>query len=168
MKVIFKFVLFMVFFNLAAVFVASLQIFPTTVYSDLYVMEDDIPNDLSDPDNLPGEFEVIARFLSNTPQFGEELKIAGYTIDLTFWGIVVVAMGGIAAASIVLQSVNPVLGGIAVMLFVFMYLNSKSLFDQLLDNQPGSVNYLILMISVGVIIMFLISVFDYAAGQSSG
>jgi hypothetical protein len=171
MKVAFKFILFMVMFNVSAFFIASLGIFPVTVYGDLFVTDStdtSIVYNMSDPNDLPSEQDLLARFLYNTPQFGRTVQFGPYHISLTFWGIVVVFFGIVAAASIVMQSITPVLGGVVVLAFLFMYLNSKSLFEQILSNQPAAVNYLMLMVGLGVIIMFLITAFDYAAGQSSG
>lgn len=157
MKKIFLIVLFMVFFNISAFLVASVGIFPNTLYGDAFY-------NIEDTETLPTEQEMFGRLLENT--YTERYELLG--ISLGFWEI----MSALAVASIAIaiatKSTAPIAIALVGVMFGVMYMNSRSLFDQITGGLDGSVQYLVLMVGVGILILFVITAMDYAAGQSSG
>lgn len=158
MKKIFLFLFFMIFFNIAAFAVSSMNIFPYSIYGDA------THYDLSNSDDLPTAEIMFQRLVTNTN--GSVAKFMG--VELTFSTVILgmATLGGIIA--IATKSMTPFVVGLIGSLFVLMYSNSRLIFDQITGNLGGSVQYLVLMIGVGVLILFVITAMDYAAGQSSG
>lgn len=158
MKKIFLFLFFMIFFNIAAFAVSSMNIFPHSIYGDA------THYDLSDSDDLPTAETVFQRLVTNTG--GDIAEFMG--VELTFSAVILgmATLGGIIAVAT--KSMIPFVVGLIGSLFVLMYSNSRSIFDQIMGNLGGSVQYLVLMIGVGVLLLFVITAMDYAAGQSSG
>ena len=156
MNIFFKIVFFMVMFNIAAVMIAATGFFPNTIYGDLtYAGIDE--NTVTTPEN------VFDRLILNA---GEPVVIVGkFTLN---WATLI---GSIVAITIIVGAITRstvvVTLGIISTLFVFMYSNSKSAFDRILDNLDSSAAYVGVMLGVGVLILVIIVIMDYAAGQKN-
>ena len=161
MKFLFKVILFMVFFNLAAFFVAYTNFFDTTIYGDITVYGDD----LSNPDNLPSAETIINRIMLNG---GDTVVLVPYLeLELT-WGVLMGSIMGITIAlgAITRSPVIVTLGLISTM-FLFIYNNSKNSLTAITQNMDVGAQYLVLMLGVGMLIIIVLTIMDYAAGQRS-
>lgn len=158
MKFFFKIILFMIFFNVACFFVAFTQFFPNTIYGDIFVYG----NDLSNPASLPTAETVFNRIIMNG---GETFKLAGYEIT---WSVL---MGSIVAITILVgaltRSTIVVTIGLISTMFLFIYNNSKNSLQSITQNMDVSAQYFVLMLSLGVLIIIIITIMDYASGQQS-
>lgn len=160
MKFIFKIILFAIFFNISAVMIASTNFFPNTLYGDATTYGLDPEH----PETNPTPEVMFTRLITNSN--GEAATLWGVT--LTFSAI----MGTIAllaiGAAIATKSTTPVALGLVGVLFTVMYANSKNSFDSIMANLDSVTWYLGLMVGLGVLIMFVIALMDYASGQRSG
>jgi len=145
--------MFMVFFNIAAMFIAYTNFFPNTLYGDTLGVGDD-------PANLKTAESVFTTLSGGVTFFGYELSF-------------VVIMSGLIIFSIgvgVFTKSGPIglAMGLVGFLFVTMWTNSKQALDSISGSMDSSISYIMLMIGVGILIMFVITLMDYAAGQRSG
>jgi len=161
MRLIFKIVIFFLFFNMACFFVASTNFFPTTFYGD--IISDDSYN-LDDPNNLPSPDDMFTAFITNSVT-GDVANIAGvqFTFGYILGGLILVGFG----ASFLTRSTTPIAFMIIGVVFTTMWANSKRVLDSLVADMGGSVQYLVLMFAVGVLILFVITIVDLASGQRS-
>jgi len=149
-----------VFFNLAAFFVAYTNFFDTTIYGDITTY-----GDLSDPNSLPSAETMINRIMLN----GGDTVVLVPILELELtWGVL---MGSIMAITIALGAItrSPViitLGLISTM-FLFIYNNSKNSLAAITQNMDVGAQYLVLMLGVGMLIIIVLTIMDYAAGQRS-
>lgn len=155
MRLIPDMILFAVFFNIAAVFVAATGFFPNTLYGDAFHIG-------TDASNLPAA-EILWNAFVLTPG-GTIISLWGNS--LTFK--VVMALGVVLAVGIgfLTKGTNTIAMALVGYVFFTMYTNSKTLFDTMLSNMDSIVQYLALMVGVGVLIMFVILMMDYASGQA--
>lgn len=164
MKMFFKIVMFLVFFNLAAFFVAATGFFDeeATFYGDVFKDIDD--RDLEDPDNLPNATTVMERILLNGL---EEITIPVINFTLNWWAII----GGIIVFAIIVgyftHSMAPIALGFVSSVFVLMFNNSQSMMLGITQNMHQVTQYIVLMIGVGVLIIIILTLMDYASGQAS-
>lgn len=157
MKKIFIILLWMIFFNVATFAVAALHIFPYSLWGDATTYG------LDDPNELPTPEQLFERLVTNTN--GSIAKLLGQELRFNH---IIVAMAGIGAiVAIATTSMAPFVVGLVGSLFVLMYSNSKTVFDQIASNLGGVTFYIILMIGLGILILFILTAMDYAAGQVS-
>lgn len=157
MKLLFRIVLFMLFFNIAAFMVSAMNIFPNSLYGDA------THYNLDDPTNLPTPEQMFDNLLLNNRM--EITKIIGFDLE---WNIII---GGIlvvvAAVAALTHSSGIISIGFTATMFVFMYTNSKSLFDGLAADMGHMTGYIALMLGLGVFVLVIITIMDYASGQTS-
>ena len=157
--------LFAIFLNIAIFFIASTGFFPYTFYGDATTYDVDDPEfDINDPDKLPTADAMFTRLITNSVT-GNVANIYGFT--LTF-GIL---MASIVLISIVIGRVTSTSNGVSLLIvglmFTVMWANSRRIINSLVSGLDSSVNYLILMFLLGVLISFVILVYDTASGQKS-
>lgn len=160
MKILFKIIMFMVFFNLAAFLVAATGFFHgNTLYGDVTVYNPEDENyDLSDPYKLPTPEQMFDKLISGGP------KVGPYDISWNFIIFTLIIATGVVGA--LLRSTVLVSIALVITLF-FMFNNSQTLFRSIAGNMDASVMYIGLMIGIGVFIIVVLTIMDYAAGQSS-
>lgn len=159
MNKFFAFIIFMVMFNIAAFMIAATGFFPYSIYGDATNNYD-----IDDPDNLRSPEEMFDKIVLNSEQ--EVVQIApGY--NLTF-GVLMASIVGITIlVGAITRSTIPVTLGIISTMFLFMYNNSKTAFDQILDHLDASAGYIGLMLGLGMLMLCVIVIMDYAAGQKN-
>jgi len=145
--------MFMVFFNIAAMFIAYTNFFPNTLYGDTLGVGDE-PRDISTAEAVFSELAGGVTFFGFTLSFG-----------IIMSGLVMFA---ISVGAFTKSGLNGLAVGLVSFLFVTMWANSKQALDSITANMDSSINYIVLMIGVGILIMFVITLMDYAAGQRSG
>ena len=159
MKLLFKIILFLIFFQIATFFVAYSNFFPNTIYGDVTSY-----GDLSDPSSLPTAEVMFNRIVLNA---GETVEILP-RIELT-WGVL---MGSIVLITIGLGALtrSPIIVtlGLISTMFLFMYNNSKDSIAGITQNMDVSVQYFVLMIGIGILVVIILTIMDYASGQHSG
>lgn len=161
--------IFAIFFNIALFFVAATGFFisENTFYGDAFTYDPaESEYDINDPDKLPPPSDVLGRLYENTVT----LKIATIPlteIDLTYealmWGIVGIGII-IAFAAHSLVPIGLMLVG---MMFTLMWANSQDIIHKLTSGLDTSINYLILIFLIGMMISFIILIYDTASGQRS-
>lgn len=149
----------MVMFNIAAFMMAATGFFPYSIYSDAtHDYDVDDAGDLRSPESM------LNQIMLNADDEVVEI-VPGY--DLTFG----VLMDSIVIIAIVIGAITrntvPVTLGLLTTMFLFMYNNSKTAFDQILEHLDQSAAYVGLMLGVGMLILIVIIVMDYAAGQKN-
>lgn len=164
MRIQFQIMLFAIFLNISLLFVASTGFFSNTFYGDPFTRTDYGGYDIDNPDSLPPPEEVFTQLIYNSVT-GEVGSILGY--ELTFGGL----MAGIVAISIAVGIATKATNGIALglvgLMFSVMWANSRGILNELTKGLDSSVNYLVLMFMLGVLISFVILIFDAASGQRS-
>jgi len=153
---IFRFVLFAALFNIALIFIASTGWFGTnTLYGDTFV-------DVDEQTTAEALFNImVLKPAGTTPSlFGVELTFTGLMVGLIGASVVV---GFLTKSGLAIISV-----GLVGYLFIALYANSTEAFYKITNNLGSSVTYLVLMVGLGVLIMFVITLMDYASGQHSG
>lgn len=167
MKIMFKFILFMVLFNVAAVMIA------TTGFFGENVLYGDIVSD--DPDNLAAPETVIENLWrkpidNSLPSF--TIKILGKETDIVVFNWVTLTIGIFVLCLLIgrIMHATPsiVAAGVVGSVFLLMYVNSKKLFDSITASMDSSVNYIVLMIGIGFMFLVIITIMDYISGQRSG
>ena len=162
MKFLFKIILFLIFFQIALFFVAYTNFFPNTIYGDVTHY-----GDLSDPDNLPNAETMFNRIVLNAGEEAYLVDVGPIQYNLT-WGDLMI---GIVAITIAVGALtrSPVLVTLLLIctMFLFMYNNSKDSIQGITENMHVSVQYFVLMIAVGVLVVIVLTIMDYAAGQRS-
>jgi len=168
MRIQFQILIFAVFFNIALFFIASTGFFPYTFYGDATTYDvEDINNpelDIKDPDRLPSPDKMFERLAYNTV----EEKLASYGgFDLTY-GVIIVGIVGLSLAiGAITKSSSAVSLLLVGALFTLMWANSKRIIDSLITGLDSSVNYLVMMFLLGMMISFIILLYDTASGQKS-
>ena len=158
---------FAIFFNIALYFIAATGFFPYAFGSDAFTYDPNDPEfDINDPSKLPPPNDIFESLFINNVQ----LKIATIPltdIDLTYVGLMasIITIGIIIA--IVTHSMIPIALMLVGSMFTLMWANSHDIIYKLTTNLDSSVNYLILMFLVGVMISFVILIYDTASGQRS-
>lgn len=165
MRIQFQILIFAVFFNIALFFIAATGFFPYTFYGDATTYDVDDPEyDINDPDKLPSADEMFNRLAYNTV----EGKLASYAgVDLTY-GVIIV---GIVGLSLLIGAITKSSSAVSLLLvgslFTLMWANSKRIIDSLVSGLDTSVNYLVVMFLLGMMISFVILLYDTASGQKS-
>lgn len=165
MKTMFYILLFMVLFNIAAVAVASTNFFGSNV---LYgnIVSDDPTQPLSAP-------EVVLESLWRNPV---DNSLPSYTIPYLNIGLAVFSWSfltiGIFLFALLIGRVmhaTPSIIAAAMVgsIFLLMYTNSKSVFEQITGSLDPIANYLVLMIGVAFFFIALITIMDYISGQNA-
>ena len=165
MRIQFQILIFAVFFNIALFFIASTGFFPYTFYGDATTYDIDDPElDIKDSDRLPSPDKMFERLAYNTV----EEKLASYAgFDLTY-GVIIVGIVGLSLAiGAITKSSSAVSLLLVGALFTLMWANSKRVIDSLISGLDSSVNYLVLMFLLGMMISFIILLYDTASGQKS-
>ena len=165
MRIQFQILIFAVFFNIALFFVASTGFFPYSFYGDATTYDIEDPElDIKDPDRLPSPDKMFERLAYNTV----EEKLASYAgFDLTY-GVIIVGIVGLSLAiGAITKSSSAVSLLLVGALFTLMWANSKRIIDNLISGLDTSVNYLVLMFLLGMMISFIILLYDTASGQKS-
>lgn len=174
MKLLYKFVFFMIFFNISAGLVASLNIFSNCLYSDVFGQIN--PNDPDSIQNISAWDSIVENVWSN-PVTGvlPNVSLTIPWIDIhvaTFdfsWVQVTAGLFIIAAIVAFLIKAPPTIIIIPIIgsLFYFMFVNSKSIFIDITDSMDLRVGYMVLMIGIGFSLLIIITIMDYIAGQQS-
>ena len=162
MRVVLKFILFSILFNLAAFFIASTGWFRNSLYGS--AMGD---LELTDTASLAGPQDIFMQLLINNINNN---PVSFFGVPLVNFAILIgVFVGASILTAVVTKGGGPVIIGMGVIsiLFYTMYANSKSFFDHLISNFPAQVNYLAVMIGFGLLFMFIILIADFASGQKS-
>jgi len=156
MKLLFKIILFMIFFNISALMITAMNIFPagTTLYGDAVY-------DAKDPNHIPSAEDMFSNLLTNM----NNPIISGLGITYTAIMFAIVTFG--IVVSFLTKDAKLVATGIIATVFVIMFANSKALFENMLKSTSNIVGYLALMIGVGVLIIFVITAMDYVTAQSN-
>ena len=169
MRIQFQILLFAVFFNIALFFIAATGFFPpgTVVYGDSFTYDIDDPEyDINDPSRLPPPNEILERLYTNsiTVKIG---TIPLVNIDLTY----VTLMASIVTIGVIIGVATKSLVPISLMLvgvmFTMIWANSHDVIYKLTTGMDSSINYLILMFLIGVMLLFVILIFDTSSGQKS-
>ena len=165
MRIQFQIMVFAIFLNISLFFIASTGFFPHTFYGDATTYDVDDPEyDINDPDKLPSADVMFTRLITSSIT-GDVANIYGF--ELTF-GVLMVS---IVAISIAIGFATKTSNGVSLMIvglmFTMMWANSKRIIDSLTTSLDSSVNYLILMFLLGVMISFVILLYDTASGQKS-
>ena len=165
MRIQFQIMIFAIFLNISLFFIASTGFFPYTFYGDATTFDVDDPEfDINDPDKLPSADEMFTRLVTNSLT-GEVSSYAGVTLTYS------VLMASIVIISIIIGVATKTSNGVSLLIvglmFTVMWSNSKRIIDSLLTNLDSSVNYLVLMFLLGVMISFVILLYDTASGQKS-
>ena len=157
--------MFFIFLNIAIFFIAATGFFPYSIAGDAFTYDVDDPEyDINDPAKLPTADKMFERLITNTVT-GNVANIYGFTLTFP------ILMASIVIISIVIGKVTSTSNGISLMivglLFTVMWTNSKRIIDSLASGLDSSVNYLVLIFFVGVMISFVILIYDTASGQKS-
>ena len=167
MRIQFQIMMFAIFLNIALFFIAATGFFPHTFAGDAFTYDVDDPEfDINDPSKLPPPEDMLNRLWINSAT-GEVAKVPILGITITYGylmlGIVTI---GIAMAAVA-HSLVPVGLMIIGLLFTVMWANSQNIIHELTSSLDSSINYLILMFLIGMLIMFVILIYDTASGQKS-
>lgn len=154
MNNIYRIVVFTVFFNLACIFVAATDWFGDSVfYGSVF----------KDIDANSGATETFNAIFSHGAPFG---SIWGY--DITLFGLFVTILAVVGVVGLVSKQSPQIFGMFMVgAVFLTMYVNSADLMYKILHEFDSIVNYLGLILGVGVLIMLVMTLMEYATGQSS-
>lgn len=162
MKLLYSVIFFSIFFNISAFMMANTGFFPNGLYGDLTGNAWD--TDMEDPNTLPTSESVIDNLFRNAG--GNALSI--YGVNLTF-GMITAGIVGLIIAIAILGRGNMTILAVLVVavMFYFMYWNSKSSLEHITSNLDANVQYIVLMAGIGMLIMVIITILDYASGQST-
>lgn len=157
--------MFAIFLNISIFFIASTGFFPYTFYGDATTYDvDDVEYDINDPDKLPTADEMFTRLITNSVT-GDVANIYGFTLTFP------ILMASIVAISILIGIATKTSNGVSLMIvglmFTVMWANSRRVIDSIVSGLDSSINYLILMFLIGVMISFVILLYDTASGQKS-
>lgn len=142
MKLIYMFLLFMIFFNIFSFMLGDLGIFS-------YIVEgDESTYNLSDIEER-SEGDVF-----------EDISGAGWgsvlSLDKEVWALIGVVMGGAVILAWAMHSPYPIAVGLFLATFVNVYINSKSIFSSF-DVNP----YITMVFGVGILVLFVITTIEY-------
>ena len=159
--------IFAIFLNISIFFIASTGFFPHTFYGDATTYDVDDPEyDINDPNKLPTADQMFTRLIFNVAE-GEVAKIPYTEITITFASLMAGIVGIAVVIGIATKSTTPISLMIVGLMFTVMWANSKRIIDSLVTGLDSSINYLILMFLIGVMISFVILLYDTASGQKS-
>lgn len=169
MKLIFHFLLFAILFNIASITIAATGFFGSNVlYSDLVS---------DDPNELISAEEVMEKLFTDpitddVPGLSISIPFIKDNIDISIlsWATLTT---GILTICFVLGFVTKstptiVPAGIVGSIFLLMYANSRSIFDEIQSNLHNITEYVILMVAFCFLYFVIIAIMDYISGQSSG
>jgi len=167
LRIQFQIMMFAIFFNIALFFIASTGFFiaDNTFYGDAFVYDVDDPEfDINDPEKIPSADTLFTRLITDTATE----KVANiYGFELTF----PILMDSIVLISIVIGKVTGTSNGVSLLIvglmFSLMWTNSKRVIDRLASGLDTSITYLTLMFFIGMLIMFVILIYDTSSGQKS-
>lgn len=157
MKLLFKIILFAIFFNISTLMVAAMNIFPagTILYGDVIY-------NATDPNHLPSADTMFSNLINNT-----EIPIIGHVGQIGFAALVLLIFGVGIVLTWITKDPKIIAAMLVGTLFYMMYCNSKSFIENLSKNTGPLTGYIVLMVSLGVIILFLITLMDYLTTQSN-
>jgi hypothetical protein len=171
MKIMFKFLLFMFLFNLAAIMIAASGFFGEEVlYSDFVVRAGDSttlrpPEDVLESlwaDPVSGEL----------PSFRIPLPFTDDSIELVVFSWTTLTIGILAVSLLIGRIMNStpsvIAAGMVGSVFLLMFASSKKAFDQITGTLDSIVLYIALMLSVAFFFIALVTIMDYLSGQRSG
>lgn len=158
MNILFRIILFMLMFNVAAFMISATGFFPNTIYGDITHY-----SGASDPTNLATPEQMFNNIILNSN--GQAFKLAGVTVTFgALMGSLVLIAIGVGALT---RSTVPITLGLLSTMFLFMYSNSKTAFDNVADNLDSMGGYVALMLGLGVLFTIIVVVMDYASGQKN-
>lgn len=167
MRIQFQVMMFAIFFNIAVFFIAATGFFPpgTMIYGDVTTYDVDDPEyDINDPDKLPTPDMMFTRLITNSVT-REVANYAGFSFNYGYLTVSILVIS--LAVGAITKSGNGVSLMIVGLLFVLMWSNSHTIIDKATKGLDSSVNYLVLMFLLGVMISFVILLYDTASGQKS-
>ena len=167
MRLVFKFILFGLLFNLAAFFIASTGWFRNTLFGNAVSTLS-----LNDPTTLSSAEDIFLRMLANNVDANpivSWLGLDGWAAAASF-GVLVAGFVTVSViAGIVSKGGGTSMIGMAIvsMLFYTMYASSRTFFDNLLENFPEQTNYITVMVAFGILFIFIVVIADFSSGQKS-
>lgn len=165
MKFLFNAVLFLIFFNIGAFMIASIGFFPSVIYGDL--VGDTWGTDLENPNTLPTPTTVFNNLLKNSQGEAFSVGVGSEQTTISFWMVTVGILGLAVALTFITKSPQIVAVVIVGAVFYFMYWNSKRSLESLAGNLDANVQYVALMVGIGMLVVIVLTVMDYLSGQSS-
>jgi len=144
--------MFLIFFNIAAALIAYTDFFPNTLYGDALDIGDN-------PISTDTAYTVFSNIGAAIPFLDYKLSFG------IIMGVLLLFM--ISVGKYTNSGLQGMAAGLVAFLFVAMWANSKQALDSIIGSMDSSISYIVLMISVGILIMFVITLMDYAAGQRS-
>jgi len=159
MNTFYRILLFMIFFNVAAIMIAATSFFgPNCLYGDISYAKEN--NQIRSP-------EDAFNHLIAGSNLTIDLKIVEYTIDIN-WGWL---LGGLLFFTILIAwkigDITPVGIGLLITMFIMMFNNSKNLFDSILTHLDSTAGYVGLMIGLGVMFAIVITIMDIITKQKN-
>lgn len=166
MKIMFKFLLVMILFNISSILVAASGFFGENVlYGD--IVSDD-PNEIISIENVMDN--LFRKVDGSLPSIDIPVlsKIIG-VIEFS-WATITVSIFAFAIAVGIITKSTPTVIPAALVgsIFLLMWVNSKDVFDEMVAGLDNLVLYIVLMIGVGFFFVALIAIMDYLSGQQSG
>lgn len=168
MNMFYRIIFFMIFFNIAAVMIASTGFFgPNVLYGDVRYAQIE-GTSVPDPTKLRNPEAMFDHLI-----FGSTITIDILIIHETWtinWAWI---LGSLLVAAIIIAwavgSLAPLAIGIVTSLFILMYTNSKTLFDKILTefDSTGIIGYVGLMIGVGILLVILLTIMDISTGHQN-
>lgn len=157
MKLLFKIILFAIFFNISTLMVAAMHIFPagTILYGDVIYNADD-------PNHLPSADDMFSNLINNT-----QIPVIGHIGKIGFTSLLLVIFGVGIALTFITKDPKIIASMLVGTLFYMMYCNSTSFIENMSKSTGPLTGYIVLMISLGIIILFLITLMDYLTTQSN-
>jgi hypothetical protein len=151
----------MIFFNIAAIMVAATGFFGNnTLYGDIAYVKTEDGQSLRSPEDMFNHLILGSEISINVGGLG-----ASWTINWAWiTGSIVVAACLIA---FFIGDITPLGIGLLTTMFLLMYINSKTIFDQILNHLDSTAGYVGLMIGVGVLMVIVITIMDMATKQKN-
>ena len=167
MRIQFQILMFFIFLNIAIFFIAATGFFPYSIGGDAFTYDvEDVEYDINDPDKLPTPEDTFTHLYWNTAT-RSVAKIPFTNIDFTYS----LLMASIVIISIVIGKITSTSTGVSLLIvglmFTLIWANSHNIIDELTSGLDTSINYLILMFLIGMMISFVILIYDTASGQKS-
>lgn len=137
---------------------------PNVIYGDMSYVQMEGTSNLRSPEEMFNYLIFGSTITINLP-------VISNLMDTTWeinWAWI---MGSLVVAACVIGwavgSLVPVAIGLMTGMFVLMYNNSKTLFDEMLTHLDSITGYVGLMIGLGVLIVIVITIMDYSSGQKN-
>jgi len=158
MKLLYKIIFFAIFFNISALMVTAMNIFPagTVLYGDMLY-------NAKDPSQVPSANTMFSNLIANT-----DIPIIGHIGTIGFTALLATLFGIGIVITAVTKDPKIIAALVVGTLFYTMYCNSKSLFENMSKNLGPITGYIVLMVGLGILITFLITTIDYLTYQSEG